>query len=79
MKRNVLMSLAYEVIYLEKEAKEHTEGCPEWKSYYDKGKEARHIMVMLFGSAITTRTIVEVRVECRELSAFEMWEKYISQ
>lgn len=79
MKRNVLMSLAYEVIYLEKEWKERAEESLEWFQFLARYKEARRIMIMLFGSSISTKTVMEAREECREMSAFEMYEKYIKE
>lgn len=75
MKANIIMELAKEVIYLEKEAAEHTEGSIEWKCFIERKKEARHIMVKLFGTSITTKALIDARETQKEKTAFQMWSE----
>ena len=75
MKATMIIELALEVIYLEKEAKEHAEGSIEWKCFIERKQEARHIMVKLFGTSITTKAIIEAREAHKEDTAFQMWSE----
>lgn len=73
MKANIIMELAKEVIYLEKEAAEAKGSSLD--DFISRKKEARHIMVKLFGSSTTAKAIIEVREAHKEETAFQMWSE----
>lgn len=75
----MLEELALEVVYLEAERDEYEENEQEMEviRFYARAKEARHIMVKLFGSETTVTAIIDAREKCKDMSAYAIWQEYI--